>query len=70
MLSSWFIAVEDRNFALFNYVNEQNNEIERLTEQITEVRACNILISYVLKGLSTGKKCFLTNISHKSSALL
>ena len=32
-----FIEVEDRNFALFNYVNEQNNEIELLKEQIQQV---------------------------------
>lgn len=30
-------AVEDQNFALFNYVNELNNEIEALQEQIAEV---------------------------------
>lgn len=33
-----FIEVEDRNFALFNYVNEQNNETELLQEQIMDVR--------------------------------
>ncbi|CAM2110174.1 unnamed protein product [Caretta caretta] len=33
-----FIAVEDRNFAQFIYVNEQNNELERLGERITQVR--------------------------------
>ncbi|XP_068099079.1 outer dynein arm-docking complex subunit 1 [Hyperolius riggenbachi] len=38
ILVNRFIEVEDRNFALFNYVNEQNNEIERLTEQITEIK--------------------------------
>lgn len=31
-----FIEVEDKNFALFNYVNELNNEIELLQEQINE----------------------------------
>lgn len=35
---SRFIEVEDKNFALFNYVNELNNEIETLQEQITGVR--------------------------------
>jgi hypothetical protein len=29
-----FIKNEDHNFSLFNYVNEQNNEIEKLQEQI------------------------------------
>ncbi|XP_030400691.1 coiled-coil domain-containing protein 114 [Gopherus evgoodei] len=33
-----FIAVEDQNFAQFNYVNEQNNELERLGEKIAQVR--------------------------------
>jgi chromosome segregation ATPase len=33
-----FIEVEDQNFALFNYVNELNNEIESLQEAIAEVK--------------------------------
>ncbi|XP_043918995.1 coiled-coil domain-containing protein 63-like [Protopterus annectens] len=33
-----FIEVEDRNFALFNYVNEQNSEIEILRESISEIQ--------------------------------
>jgi coiled-coil domain-containing protein 63/114 len=32
-----FIAIEDQNFSLFNYVNEINNEIELHTENITEL---------------------------------
>lgn len=32
-----FIAVEDRNFSLFNYVNEINNEIELHAEGIAEL---------------------------------
>ena len=38
LLVNRFIEVEDRNFALFNYVNEQNNEIETLNDAITEVK--------------------------------
>ncbi|KAM4704002.1 outer dynein arm-docking complex subunit 1 [Rhinophrynus dorsalis] len=38
ILVAKFIEVEDRNFALFNYVNEQNNEVERLMEQISEIK--------------------------------
>lgn len=30
--------VEDKNFALFNYVNELNNQIEALQEQIEDIR--------------------------------
>ena len=37
LLVAKFIEVEDKNFALFNYVNELNNEIELLQEQINEV---------------------------------
>ncbi|XP_068699418.1 coiled-coil domain-containing protein 63-like [Montipora foliosa] len=36
LLVAKFIEVEDKNFALFNYVNELNNEIELLQEQINE----------------------------------
>ncbi|KAE8594033.1 hypothetical protein XENTR_v10019419 [Xenopus tropicalis] len=37
ILVTRFIEVEDRNFALFNFVNEQNNKIERLMEDIAEI---------------------------------
>jgi hypothetical protein len=33
-----FIKNEDHNFSLFNYVNEQNNEVEKLEEQIQLLR--------------------------------
>eukprot|EP00937_MAST-01D_sp_MAST-1D-sp2_P006080 g6080.t1 len=33
-----FIKNEDQNFSLFNYVNEQTNEIEKLEEQITQLK--------------------------------
>lgn len=33
-----FIKNEDHNFSLFNYVNEQNNEIEKYEEQIQALR--------------------------------
>lgn len=34
-----FIAVEDQNFSLFNYVNEINNEIELHAEDIVELQS-------------------------------
>lgn len=37
ILVNHFIKVEDTNFALFNYVNEQNSEIEKLSEDISDV---------------------------------
>jgi hypothetical protein len=33
-----FIKNEEQNFSLFNYVNEQTNEIEKLEEQIQLLR--------------------------------
>ncbi|GLD94050.1 hypothetical protein PINS_up024017 [Pythium insidiosum] len=33
-----FIKKEDQNFSLFNYVNEQSNEIEKLEELLAELR--------------------------------
>ncbi|XP_042333329.1 outer dynein arm-docking complex subunit 1 [Sceloporus undulatus] len=33
-----YIKVEERNFAQFNYVNEQNNQKEQLLEEIKELR--------------------------------
>ncbi|XP_071751403.2 coiled-coil domain-containing protein 114 [Centroberyx gerrardi] len=38
MLVTRFIQVEDRNFALFNFVNEQNNEAEALKDQISQTQ--------------------------------
>ncbi|XP_077582531.1 taste receptor type 1 member 3 isoform X2 [Stigmatopora nigra] len=38
MMVSRFIQGEDRNFALFNFVNEQNNEAELLREQISQIQ--------------------------------
>ena len=37
LLVEIFIEVEDKNFALFNYVNELNNEIEMLQEGIAGI---------------------------------
>ncbi|XP_049894202.1 coiled-coil domain-containing protein 114 isoform X1 [Epinephelus moara] len=39
LLVTRFIQVEDRNFALFNFVNEQNNEAEALRDQISQIQA-------------------------------
>ncbi|KAL4622543.1 coiled-coil domain-containing protein 114-like isoform X1 [Arapaima gigas] len=38
LLVSRFIQVEEQNFALFNYVNEQNNEAESLKDQIKQIQ--------------------------------
>lgn len=49
LLVNRFIEVEDRNFALFNFVNEQNNEIEALNEQIADIR--NEIEKFKLQGI-------------------
>ena len=33
-----FIQAEEQNFSLFNYVNDLNNEIEKLEEQVAEMK--------------------------------
>ena len=38
-LVNTFIANEDQNFSLFNFVNDQNNEVEKLEEQIARLKA-------------------------------
>nr|XP_057911164.1 coiled-coil domain-containing protein 114 [Doryrhamphus excisus] len=38
LLVTRFIQAEDRNFALFNFVNEQNNEAEVLQDQISQIQ--------------------------------
>ena len=38
LLVKKFIETEDKNFALFNYVNELNNELEMVQEQITKIQ--------------------------------
>ncbi|XP_068172351.1 coiled-coil domain-containing protein 114 [Antennarius striatus] len=39
MLATKSVQIEDRNFALFNFVNEQNNEVDKLRDQISQVQA-------------------------------
>ncbi len=38
-LVEMFVEAEDANFSLFNYVNEVNAEIEKLEDQIGEIRS-------------------------------
>ena len=38
-LVNTFIANEDQNFSLFNFVNDQSNEVEKLEEQIARLKA-------------------------------
>ncbi|XP_005994268.1 coiled-coil domain-containing protein 114 [Latimeria chalumnae] len=38
LLVKSFIEVEDQNFAVFNYINEQNNQIESLKDEIEEIQ--------------------------------
>ena len=54
LLVAKFIEVEDKNFALFNYVNELNNEIELLQEQINEV---SYLVRFSVNGAIASLPC-------------
>lgn len=38
-LVNTFLAAEDQNYTLFNYVNEVNQEIEKLEDQINIMRS-------------------------------
>ena len=49
VLVNRFIEVEDTNFALFNYVNEQNNEIEKLNEEIFAVSKLSFVFVCIFK---------------------
>jgi TolA-binding protein len=42
---------EDENFRLFNYVNELNQEIEKLEEQISDIK--NEIEKYKGQGVNT-----------------
>eukprot|EP00735_Rhodelphis_limneticus_P012117 TRINITY_DN5307_c0_g1::TRINITY_DN5307_c0_g1_i1::g.24206::m.24206 TRINITY_DN5307_c0_g1::TRINITY_DN5307_c0_g1_i1::g.24206 ORF type:complete len:413 (+),score=175.76,sp/A8JF70/ODA1_CHLRE/47.31/1e-109,Sec8_exocyst/PF04048.9/1.4,Sec8_exocyst/PF04048.9/21,Sec8_exocyst/PF04048.9/0.064,SpoIIIAH/PF12685.2/0.0087,SpoIIIAH/PF12685.2/1.5e+04,SpoIIIAH/PF12685.2/1.3e+03,DUF948/PF06103.6/1.4e+03,DUF948/PF06103.6/12,DUF948/PF06103.6/4.7,APG6/PF04111.7/9.1,APG6/PF04111.7/0.08,Mitovir_RNA_pol/PF05919.6/0.16,Mitov len=50
-LVTTFINAEDQNFSLFNYVNELNQEIEKLDEQIAEIKG--EIEKYKGQGVST-----------------
>jgi len=50
-LVTTFINAEDENFRLFNYVNELNQEIEKLEEQISDIK--NEIEKYKGQGVNT-----------------
>lgn len=66
-LVSKFIEVEDRNFALFNYVNEKNNEIEMLQDQIAEIQ--NEMKQFDSQGseMEAQRKAILKNLEEKQA---
>ncbi|XP_021350085.1 coiled-coil domain-containing protein 63-like isoform X3 [Mizuhopecten yessoensis] len=67
LLVQKFIEVEDRNFALFNFVNEQNNETETLQEQIEEIN--NEIEKFKLQGieLEDQRKKILKELEEQSN---
>ncbi|XP_060071331.1 coiled-coil domain-containing protein 63-like [Ylistrum balloti] len=67
LLVAKFIEVEDRNFALFNFVNEQNNEIETLQEQIEDIN--NEIEKFKLQGieLEDQRKKILKELEEQSN---
>lgn len=40
-----FMEAEDANFSLFSYVNEVHAEVEKLEEQIADIKVCMIHLS-------------------------
>ena len=56
LLVNRFISVEDTNFALFNYVNEQNNEIEKLNDEIQGV-SCVLCVCSHLPRITVSLAC-------------
>lgn len=67
VLVTRFIEVEDTNFALFNYVNEQNNEIEKLNEEIFAIQLD--IENFKDQGieLESQRKVILKNLEEKQS---
>ncbi|XP_013397891.1 coiled-coil domain-containing protein 63-like [Lingula anatina] len=68
LLVNRFIEVEDRNFALFNYVNEQNNETEMLQDQIQEIQ--NEIEKFKAQGIEMEKqrKIILKQLEERQAA--
>ena len=64
-LVSTFIEAEDKNFSLFNYVNELNSEVESLEDQIADIR--KEIEKYKGQGQSTDnqKKRVLEDLEQK-----
>ncbi|XP_077998326.1 coiled-coil domain-containing protein 63-like [Glandiceps talaboti] len=62
-----FIEVEDRNFALFNYVNEQNNEVELLQEQIAEIQDEIEKFESQGSAMEEQRKAILKDLEHKQN---
>eukprot|EP00112_Aurelia_sp_Birch-Aquarium-sp1_P021069 Seg5576.1 transcript_id=Seg5576.1/GoldUCD/mRNA.D3Y31 product="Coiled-coil domain-containing protein 63" protein_id=Seg5576.1/GoldUCD/D3Y31 len=68
MLVDIFIEVEDKNFALFNYVNELNNEIEMLQEGIAGIEDDIETFKRESVELEQQRKDILKQLEEKHSA--
>ena len=42
-----FMEAEDANFSLFNYVNEVNAEVEKLEEQIADIKVKSVFTTCI-----------------------
>ena len=51
-----FMEAEDANFSLFNYVNEVNAEVEKLEEQIAEIKVSPLIVD-VTCGSMQHREC-------------
>jgi len=60
-----FIKNEEHNFSLFNYVNEQNNEIEKYEEQIQQLKEEELKFAQESGNDVTQHKEILKDLEHK-----
>ena len=60
-----FIDAEDKNFSLFNYVNELNNEVESLEEKIAATRKEIEQYRGQGKSVDSAKKQVLVDLEEK-----
>ena len=57
-----FVRIEDENFALFNYVNEQNIQWQQLENQIEEIKAEIELLSNFESSATSERKVILKEL--------
>ena len=60
-----FIETEDKNFALFNLVNELNNNIELLREQISDVESATKAYKEEIEVAAAERKKALVELERK-----
>jgi hypothetical protein len=65
-----FTQMEDQNFSLFNYVNEQNNEIEKISEEVSTILESIDKLKADAEILETERKATLKELEVSKSSEL